>query len=174
MKKIHTMAITTLAIFCAAGAQAQSRINMDNGFYGELGYSQVKVSGAGGNAKPDAVRFLMGSELTKNLGLEAMYTTTVSKDSRVGYDASVSQFGIFIKPKMALTDNTDAFVRVGAVRADITAATGASHKGNDLAYGLGIQTNFTQSVYGQLDYMNTYERSGVAAKGYTLSLGARF
>jgi hypothetical protein len=108
------------------------------------------------------------------MGLEAMYTTTVSKDSRVGYDASVSHFGIFIKPKMALTDNTEAFVRVGAVRADITAATGASHKGNDLAYGLGIQTNFTQSVYGQLDYMNAYERSGVAAKGYTLSLGARF
>ena len=103
-----------------------------------------------------------------------MYTTTVSKDNRVGYDASVSHFGIFIKPKMALTDNTEAFVRVGAVRADITAATGASHKGNDLAYGLGIQTNFTKSVYGQLDYMNAYERSGVAAKGYTVSLGARF
>jgi hypothetical protein len=174
MTKIHSIAAAILAVACATGAQAQNRTAMDNGMYGEIGYSQVKVTGAGGTGKPDAVRFLIGSELQKGLALEAMYMTTISKDSRVGYDASVSAYGIFLKPKMALTDNTDVFARVGATRANITAATGGSHKGNDLAYGLGIQTNFSKSVYGQFDYMNTYERSGVAAKGYTLSLGTRF
>ena len=174
MKKINVLAIATLAALCAVGAQAQNRTDMGNDFYAEVGYSQVKVSGAGGNAKPDAVRLLIGKDLSKNLGLEAMYTTTVSKDSRAGYDASVSNFGVFLKPKMALTDNTEIFARVGAMRADITAAPGASHKGNDMAFGVGIQTNFTQSVFGQLDYMNSYERSGVAAKGFTVSLGARY
>ena len=174
MKKIHIIAIAAFAAICGSGAQAQSQIAMANGYYGELGYSQVKVSGAGGTAKPDAVRFLVGSELNANMGLEAMYTTTASKDQRVGYDAAVSHFGIFIKPKMTLTNNTEVFARVGAVRADITAAAGPSHKGNDLAYGLGIQTKFTQSLYGQLDYMNAYDRSGVMAKGFTVSLGARF
>jgi opacity protein-like surface antigen len=53
-------------------------------------------------------------------------------------------------------------------------STSGSHKGTDVAYGLGIQTNLTKSVYGQLDYMHMYDRDSVAAKGYTLSLGARF
>lgn len=174
MKKNRIIAIATLAVLCATGAQAQSRNASDNGYYGEIGYSPVDVSGPGGNAKPHAVRFLIGSELNKNLGLEAMYTTTMSKDSRLGYDAAVSNFGILLKPKMALTESTEVFARVGLMRADITASTSGSHTGTDIAYGLGIQTNFTKSVYGQFDYMHSYDRDSVAAKGYTLSLGTRF
>lgn len=174
MKKIRIIAITTLAAIFSVGAQAQSRTSMGGDYYGELGYSQIKVSGAGGNAEPEAVRYLMGSDINSNMALEAMYTSTVTKDTRVGYEGSVSYFGVFLKPKMALTDSTEVFARVGAVRADITAAAGDSHKGNDLAYGLGIQTKFTQSLYGQLDYMNAYERKGITAKGYTVSLGLRF
>lgn len=174
MKKIQLMAFVSLAIIGATGAQAQNRTSADNGYYGEIGYSQVDVSGAGGAAKPDAARFLIGNELNKNLNVEVLYITTVSKDSRTGYDAAVSGYGIFLKPKMALTDNTEIFARVGAMRSKITAATGGAHTGNDVAYGLGIQTNFTKTVYGQLDYMQSYDRDSVAAKGYTLSLGTRF
>lgn len=174
MKKIHLIAIVSLAILSATGVQAQSRTAADNGYYGEVGYSPVDVSGAGGGASPHAIRFLIGTELNKNLGLEATYTTTYSKDSRLGYDASFSGMGIFLKPKMALTESTEVFARVGAVRADITASTGGSHTGTDMAYGLGIQTNFTKTVYGQLDYMQSYDRDSVAAKGYTLSVGTRF
>lgn len=103
-----------------------------------------------------------------------LITSRLSKDSRTGYDAAVSGYGIFLKPKMALTDSTEIFARVGAMRSKITAATGGAHTGNDVAYGLGIQTNFTKTVYGQLDYMQSYDRDSVAAKGYTLSLGTRF
>jgi opacity protein-like surface antigen len=174
MKKLHLIAIATLAVLCATGAQAQSRTSADLGYYGEIGYSPVDVSGSGGNAKPHAIRFLIGNELNKNLGVEAMYITTVSKDSRLGYDASASGFAVLLKPKMALTDSTEVFARVGLLRSDITASTSGSHTGTDLTYGLGIQTNFTKSVYGQLDYMHLYDRDNVAAKGYTLSLGARF
>lgn len=169
MKKLHLIAITTLALLSITGAQAQS-----SGYFGELGYSQVKVTGAGGGAKPDAVRFLIGTEINKNLDVEGVYTKTVANESRVGYDASVSSFGILLKPKLALTENTDVFARVGLVRADITASATGSHTGTDLAYGLGIQTNFSKSVYGQVDYLNQYDRGGIAAKGYTLSLGTRF
>jgi len=174
MKKIHLIAIVSLAILSATGVQAQSRTSADNGYYGEIGYSPVDVSGSGGNAKPHAVRFLIGNELNKNLGLEAMYTTSMSKDSQLGYDASFSGFGVFLKPKMALTESTEVFARVGLLRADITASTSGSHTGTDMAYGLGIQTNFTKTVYGQLDYMHSYDRDSVAAKGYTLSIGTRF
>jgi len=173
MKKLHLIAAATLAVVCATGAQAQSRMT-DNGYYGEIGYSSVDVTGAGGGATPETLRFLIGTELNKGLGLEALYITTTSKDGRVGYDASVSGFGIFLKPKMALTESTEVFARIGAMSAEITAATGGSHTGTDVAYGLGIQTNFSKTVYGQLDYMHSYDRDNVSAKGYTLSLGTRF
>lgn len=174
MKKIHIIAAAALALLSFTSAQAQSRHAMENGYYGEFGYSAVGVSGTGGDARPDAMRLTFGNEMNKNLGVEAMYATTVAKDSRVGYDASFSSFGVFLKPKMALSNSTEIFARVGVLRADITASSGGSHTGTDMAYGLGIQTNFTSSVYGQLDYMHSYDRDSVAAKGYTLSLGARF
>lgn len=174
MKKNQLMAIAVLAMLSITGAQAQSRTSADNGYYGEIGYSPVDVSGGGGTATPKALRFLIGNEINKNLGIEATYTTSVSKDSRIGYDGSFSGLGIFLKPKMALSESTEVFARVGFMHADITASNAGSHTGTDMAYGLGIQTNFTKSVYGQLDYMNSYDRDSVSAKGYTLSIGTRF
>jgi opacity protein-like surface antigen len=174
MKKIHIIAAAALALLSVTNTQAQSRRASENGYYGEVGYSAVGVSGTGGDATPEAIRFVFGNEVNKNLGVEAIYTNTLSKESRPGYDASFNGFGVFLKPKMALSNDTEAFARIGVLRADITASTGGSHTGTDMAYGLGIQTNFSPSVYGQLDYMHSYDRDSVAAKGYTLSLGARF
>jgi len=45
---------------------------------------------------------------------------------------------------MSYEEVTEIFARVGAMRSKITAATGGAHTGNDMAYGLGIQTNFTK------------------------------
>ena len=174
MKKIHIIATAALALLSITNVQAQSRNNMDNGYYGEVGYSPVDVSGTGGSATPHALRFVLGNEVNKNLGVEAMYSTNISKDSRQGYEASYSGFGVFLKPKIALSESTEMFARVGVLRADITASTNGSHTGTDFAYGLGIQTNLSKSMYGQLDYMHSYDRDSVAAKGYTLSLGMRF
>lgn len=132
------------------------------------------MSGTGGSATPHAVRFVIGGALNKNVDIDAIYSTTVSKDSQPGYDASFSGFGVFLKPKMAVTSSTDVFARVGLLRADITGSKNGSHTGTDFAYGLGIQTQFTPSMYGQLDYMHSYDRDSVAANGFTLSLGTRF
>ena len=174
MKKTQLILIASLAILGATSVQAQSRTSADGSYYGEVGYSPVDVSGGGGSATPKALRFLIGNEINKNLGIEASYTTTFSKDSRTGYDGSFSGLGIFLKPKMALGESTELFARVGFMRADITASTGGSHPGPAMACGLGIQTNITKSVYGQLDFMHLYDRDSVAAKGYTLSVGTRF
>jgi hypothetical protein len=174
MKKTHIISIAILAVMCATGAQAQNRTTTDSSYYGEIGYSPVEVSNNGGDATPDVMRFLIGTELNKNFALEAMYMMTTHKDSRVGYEAKMSGFGIFLKPKMALSDSTEVFSRAGVMRSEITASASGAHKGTDLAYGVGIQTNFTKSVYGQLDYMTSYDRDNVSAKGYTLSLGMRY
>jgi opacity protein-like surface antigen len=174
MKKLHNIALAALAVMCAAGAQAQSQTATNNDTYIEIGYSPIQVSQNGSEATPDAARFLVGVELNKNMAFEAMYVMTSRKESRVGYEGQINGYGLFLKPKMGLTDNTEIFARVGAMRAEITASTSGAYTGNDWAYGLGVQTNFTKSVYGQLDYMTSYNRENVAAKGYALSLGMRF
>jgi len=174
MKTTRIMALASLAVLCATGALAQSSASSGNGFYAELGYSPVEVFGAGGDAKPTGARLVVGYELNKNMGLEAMYTGNTTKDGRVGYDASFTGFGLMLKPKAALSEDTEVFARVGAMRADITASSSGTSSDTDFAYGLGVQTNFNKSVYGQLDYMRSYDRNSISAKGYTLSLGIRF
>lgn len=172
----HTHRILMAALFVASTTMvhAQSQRAMGNGYYGEIGYSPTNLTGPGGDSKPDALRFLIGYDVHPNLGVEALYSTTVTKESRVGYDASISAFGLLLKPKMALTPSTDIFARVGAIRADITASTRGSRTGTDFAYGLGIQTKLSDSIYGQLDFMHSYDRDNVSAKGYTISIGKRF
>lgn len=174
MKTLHRTLIATTVFASCAVANAQSQRSMDNGYYAEVGFSPIELYGAGGGSNPDALRFLVGHDISPNLGVEAIYTTTVTKESRVGYDASMSAFGLLLKPKLALTPDTEIFARVGAIRADITASANGARTGTDFAYGLGIQTKFSDSMHVQLDYMHSYDRDTVSAKGYTVSIGKRF
>lgn len=172
IKRLITNASVTFLMI--SGVQAQTQVGSVNTFYGEVGLSPVEVSGAGGDARPFAVRLLVGNELTKNLGLDLMYTATISKDSRSGYNAYFNGLGLFVKPKVALTEGTEVFARLGVLRSDITASAAGRDLGTDIAYGVGIQTYFTKTVYGQFDYMHSYDRDNVAAKGFTVSAGTRF
>jgi opacity protein-like surface antigen len=186
MKKITLTAIALLTTMTGSIAIAQNRTSAEiananananastNTFYAEIGYSPTDINGLGGKAKPEGIRFLIGNEVNPNLGIEGMYTTTMTKDARTGYEASIYNYGIYLKPKMSVNEGTEVFLRVGVLRAEITASTAGAHKGTDLSYGFGIQTNFNRSMYGQLDYMQSYDRSGITANGYTLSLGTRF
>ncbi len=176
MNKSHLISLAIIAFFGASVAQAQSQnqVGSEHSFYGEIGFSQVDLSGAGGDSKPLALRFLVGNEINKNLGFDILYTQTVHKDTQTGFDANYNGLGVFLKPKYTVIQGTEVFARIGVVRADITASSAGSSQGSDIGYGLGIQTNFTNSVYGQIDYMHSYDRDNVAAKGFTVSIGSRF
>ena len=172
MNKKYLIALSALAFFCA-NANAQSQVGSANSFYGEVGISPVDMAGAGGDAKPYAMRFLIGNELNKNLGIDLLYTATVAKDSKSGYDASYNGFGVFLKPKFSVIEGTEVFARLGVVRADVTASVGPADKGSDVAYGVGIQSNLTKTAYGQLDFMHSYDRDNVYVIGFTFSVGSR-
>jgi opacity protein-like surface antigen len=175
MKNTYFVALTLLATLAGTGAQAQSRTMSDVGYYGEIAYAPLEVGdSAASTSKPKAARFIIGKDLSPTLAVEGMYTSTMSKDDRGTFNASVSNYGIHLKPKMALTENTLVFARLGVTHSDITASAAGSHKGNDLSYGVGVQTNFTKTVYGQLDYMNYYDKDNTSAKGFALSVGTRF
>jgi mRNA deadenylase 3'-5' endonuclease subunit Ccr4 len=75
---------------------------------------------------------------------------------------------------MALTQDTLVFARLGVTRSDFTASAAGSRTGTDYSYGVGVQTNFTKTLYGQLDYMNYFDKDNASAKGFALSIGSRF
>ncbi len=175
MYNSRTLAFSLLATLLACSAQAQSRPSSDTGYYGEVGYAPIVVkSDAGGSATPKAGRFIVGKDLNANLAVEGFFMTTMTKETRVGFDGTTSNYGIALKPKMALTASTDVFARVGWAYSDITASAAGSRTGTDAIYGLGIQSYITPSVYAQLDYMSYFQKDGITAKGYTVSIGTRF
>ena len=175
MKNTYVVALSLMAALGSLGAQAQSRSNADVGYYGEIAYAPLEVGdSAASTSKPKAARFIIGKDLSPTLAIEGMVTSTLSKDDRGAFNATVSNYGIHLKPKMALTPDTLLFARVGLTRSDITASAAGSHKGNDVSYGVGVQTNFTKTVYGQLDYMNYFDKDNTSAKGFALSVGTRF
>lgn len=160
------LAISTFALFNAAHAQD---------YYGEIGLTPIHLkSEVGDISHPQTIRFLFGMDVHENLAVEALYLTTYSKDSRPGFDAKSTHYGVVLKPKYAITSETIAFARFGVAHANFTASSEGSRTGLDLTYGVGLQTNLSKSLYGQIDYMNYYDKNGQSSKGYTLSVGTRF
>jgi len=174
MNNKYLLTIVLLTSLLGSAVYAQNQVGSLNSFYGEIGFSPIDLAGTGGDTKPYGVRFLIGNELHKYLGLDVLYTTTVAKDSRPGFDASFSGFGVFLKPKYSIIEGTEVFARLGVLRADITASSKGSDLGSDIAYGAGIQTNLNKNIYGQFDFMHSYDRDNVYAKGFTISVGTRF
>jgi hypothetical protein len=176
MKNAKFAWVALLAALAAGTASAQSMVH-DSGYYGEIGYTPLSIDGKGVKYKPDVVRFVFGKDLNSNLSIEGMYLTTVSKDTYNGTTASYSGYGLYLKPKMELTNDTEVFARVGYARSESKesgAGFSSSGSGSDLSYGIGIQTKFTKEVYGQLDYINYYDKDSVKIKGFTVSMGTRF
>jgi len=176
MKLSKNALVALLALLAASTSSAQS-MNMDSGYYGEIGYTPISISGDEITLKPKLARFIVGKDINENLSVEGMYSATVSEDNYQGVDISANSYGVFLKPKMEVAKDTEVFARVGFVKSELKASVSglsASSSGSDASYGLGIQTKFTKDVYGQVDYMNYYSKNGTTSKGFTFSVGTRF
>lgn len=172
MKNSKHALIALLAVLSASVASAS-----DQGFYGEAGYSLFSINGSGDTYKPKLARVVVGKDIHENLSVEGMYANTLSKGSTNGTAISISNYGIYLKPKMEVAKDTEVFARVGWSRSAVkatTSNTSESSSDSDGSYGLGVQTKFTKDVYGQVDYMSYYSKDGVSIKGFTVSVGTRF
>lgn len=176
MKNSKHALVAVFAVLTAGAASAQSIAN-DSGYYGEIGYTPLSIGDSVVTFKPKLARFIVGKDINENLSIEAMYGTSISKDSQQGVDISASGYGIFLKPKIEIAKDTEVFGRLGWFKSELK-ATGSggsdSTNGSDASYGLGVQTKFTKDVYGQIDYMNYYKKEGVTSKGFTVSVGMHF
>jgi len=180
MKLIKTLIITLIASLAAIGAQAQSM--KKNDWYGEVGYLGMKLSdNSDVTPKPKMARFVVGKDINENLSVEGMAGLTTSKyswsDSGVNSTLSSTTYGIFAKPKAEIAQGIQAFARIGLARTswkqDSTAGA-ISDSASKVAYGIGLQADFTKNIYGQLDYMKYASKNSWDAKGWSVSIGTRF
>lgn len=177
MKKFKYALLPLLAVLATGTALGQSLPN--EGYYGEVGYTSlnIKNDNNGFQIAPKLARLTFGKEINKVVAVEGIYAATVSKDSDtvggVKYTGKASMYGAYLKPKFEITQDVEAFARVGALHAKYEDEASQLSK-TKVSYGIGMQARFTKDVYGQVDYMNYYKQDGFSAKGFTVSVGTRF
>jgi outer membrane immunogenic protein len=177
MKNSKNTLVALLAVLAVGTASAQSMSNQ--GYYGEVGYTalHIKNDNNGFAITPKLARLTVGKELDKNLAVEGTYAFTASKDSGVvggvTYTGKESFYGAYLKPKIEVAKDVEAFVRIGALHTKYEDEAGSLSK-TKVSYGVGVQAQFTKDVYGQVDYMSYYKQDGMTAKGLTVSVGTRF
>lgn len=180
MKKSRHALIALLALLAADTASAQS-MSKDSGYYGEVGYSAIKFDNGDKSTTPKLVRLVAGTSINANLDVEGVVALTGSKgdveDSFENAKLSAKHIGFYAKPKMEIAKDTVVFGRIGISHTSWKINNSVSEDSDSftkLAYGIGIQTQFTKDVYGQVDYMDLGKKDGVSAKGLTVSVGTRF
>ena len=179
MKNSKNALVALLAVLATGAVSAQSMTNQD--YYGEVGYTALKFDDGSSTPTPKLARFVVGKNINENLALEGIASFTVSKDTwREGVNSgelSGKHVGIYAKPKMEIAKDTEIFGRIGLSRTawkSNSAAGDSNDSFTKIAYGVGLQTQFTKDVYGQVDYMALGKKDGVSVKGFTVSVGTRF
>nr|WP_297531605.1 porin family protein [uncultured Roseateles sp.] len=172
--------IVAAALLAAGAAQAQSTPQAQNGVYGELGYTFVKVKDDFFNVsfKPGAIRGIVGWDLHPNVALEGMLAGGVSDDTTQGVKAKISRsYGLYVVPKYSLTPEFEVFGRLGYADSKVKLSSSlGSSSGSDssFSWGLGAKYNFNKQVYGAVDYMSYFDKDSTTVTGVTLSVGYRF
>lgn len=174
--KSSAVALITLA---ALGASAQTTPSK---LYGEIGYTMLDYKESGYSADPGILRAVIGTEVHPNLNLEGMIGVGITDgNTRVGnvtIKSEVDHFwGLYVKPKVALTPDVELFGRVGYASSKVTASVpgyALSDSGNSMSYGAGVSFKVAQTTNVIADYMSYYSKNGVKATGFTVGLGFKF
>lgn len=168
--------IAAAALLAAGAAQAQAV----NGVYVEGGYTfaKAKDSDLGLSAKPGMIRGIVGWEAHPNVAIEAMLAGGAGDDSTHGVTVKVQRsYGLFIKPKFAVTPEFEVFGRLGYADTKIKLSSSlgsGSDSDSSFAWALGASYSFNKQFYGTVDYGSYYKKDGFKLTGFTLGAGYRF
>ena len=180
--KSHIVALS-VALACT-GAFAQSKAKNDSAYI-ELGYNsgQYNITELPGLSNANHLLITLGKNMSQNYALEGVYANGMSDASTTSPVVNVrlaSSYGLYVKPKLALSETFELFARVGyfnfkansTVPSDTTQNQSAN--GTSLSYGLGASMKITNAVYGNLDWMQMYKKDGADIKGMGLGIGYSF
>jgi opacity protein-like surface antigen len=184
MKK-HVNRLSILVLLAAgASVHAQSQTPA-NPWYGELAYAPVQIKQDGktdGTAKN--LRGVVGYELHPNVALEGLLSLGVKDASVTDADGPVDTrvnrvVGLYVKPKVAVSQDIELFARLGYARTKVTStltATGdaESESASDVSYGLGASYRINDSWSAVVDYMRYSEKHGMRLQGWAVGLRLKF
>lgn len=173
------LALTSSIGLATSGVNAQST---PKAWYGEIGLSQVTYKESGYSLKPTVLRVMVGTEVHSNLAVEGMFGLGISDDtiriSGVNVTGEINNtWGIFLKPKVALAPNFEAFARFGYAKTKVSASVPGyriTDSGGDFSYGLGFSYKLTKQVSANADYMSYYDKNGVKGTGLSFGVGFNF
>ena len=180
--KSHIVALS-VALACT-GAFAQSKAKNDSAYI-ELGYNsgQYNVDEVKGLSNANHLLITLGKNMSENYALEGVFATGMSEASTAGNTVNIklsSSYGLYVKPKMMISDSIELFARVGYFNAkpNLTIPSDTtqnqSYSGTALSYGLGASMKIVNNIYGNLDWMQMYKKDGIDIKGMGLSVGYKF
>ena len=180
--KSHIVALS-VALACT-GAFAQSKAKNDSAYI-ELGYNsgQYNITELPGLSNANHLLITLGKNMSQNYALEGVYANGMSDASTAGSTVNVrlaSSYGLYVKPKLAISDSIEMFARVGYFNFKANSTVPASPASNDsasgtsLSYGLGASMKIVNNIYGNLDWMQMYKKDGIDIKGMGLSVGYKF
>jgi opacity protein-like surface antigen len=179
--KRTVLAVAALLVLGTASAQNQTP------WYGELGYSWMKIDAGGTSGRPAALRGVIGYNMHPLFALEGMLAGGLTDDDKsvtVGGTQQNANFelkqmyGLFIKPKY-VTGGLELFGRLGYAHTKVrvfssTLNANTTQSDDDVSYGLGVNYNFNPRMYVGLDWMRYSDQSGHKVDGMTLGFGYRF
>jgi hypothetical protein len=182
-----TMIAISVALACS-GAFAQSKAKAkDDSTYIQLGYNstQYNLDAISGFSNANSLAITLGKNMSENYALEGVYATGMGDSTSTSLGTTVnlklsSSYGLYVKPKMLISDAVELFARVGYlnVKSNFTVpalpSANTENTGTSLSYGMGASMKITESVYGSLDWMQWYKKDGADIKGMGLSIGYKF
>jgi len=181
-KNLRLAALFVAASSIGLAASVANAQSAPKTWYGEIGLSQVTYKESGYSFKPTVVRAIVGTEVHPNMAVEGMFGLGISDDttriSGVNVTGEINNtWGIFLKPKVALAPNFDAFARLGYAKTKLSASVPGyrvTDSGGDFSYGVGLSYKVTKEVSANVDYMSYYDKNGVKGTGITFGLGFSF
>jgi opacity protein-like surface antigen len=135
-------------------------------------------------AKPTVLTGIVGYEINPNVAVEGLLGLGLNKSSvtvggtSTNIDAKIStSYGIFVKPKVMVSNEVELFARLGYASSKLKLSTsGASRSETEssFAYGLGGNYYLNKQTYLTASYMSLYSKDGVKATGLSIGVGYKF
>ena len=178
-KMIRFLSVTAVLATAAAAAQAQVYVE------GAIAPLTLKDSEAPVlKAKPTVLTGIVGYEINPNVAVEGLLGLGLNKSSvtvggtSTNIDAKIStSYGIFVKPKVMVSNEVELFARLGYASSKLKLSTsGASRSETEssFAYGLGGNYYLNKQTYLTASYMSLYSKDGVKATGLSIGVGYKF
>ena len=185
MKIKRNSCLLASLVLAAAGAHAQSSASAT---YVEAGLDATVISAKDFESAPTTGRLTLGHNLHPNLAIEGSLIFTVSEavqetKQKPTNKAAQDTFGLsgaalYLKPKMALSKDTEVFARIGYSSVKYSTTINKTSMELDpegsFSYGVGIQTNISKNLFAQGSYTLLSKNKDIKAESLGVSLGYRF